>query len=360
MGDLHMSKVFTVKSFIKNYSVYFSSSLTVDLKNIVKPGDYIIIDENVLECNTNLKRDLAEFDKLIKIKAVESTKSYEGVIPFIEELIANGFKRNNRLIAIGGGITQDVTAFMSSILYRGVQWIFFPTTLLAQADSCIGSKTSINFKKYKNQIGNFYPPEAIYIDTSVLNTLVEQDIRSGIGEMAHYFYVSGADDVEFFKREYEEALMSRSNLQKVIEASLAIKKRFIEVDEFDKNERIVFNYGHTFGHAIESVTNYEIPHGVAVSFGMDMANFISMKKGYIIMEDYLEAQKVFRRIREGYTLRDISTEDLLSAMAKDKKNENGNIGLILTRGWGRMFRDLTKPDNTLVAWINEYLKNNQN
>jgi 3-dehydroquinate synthase len=256
MGDLHMSNIFTVKSSIKDYSVHISSSLLADLKNIVRPGDYIIIDENVLECNTELKRDMAGFDKLMKIKAVESTKSYEGVIPFIEELIANGFRRNNRLIAVGGGITQDVTAFMASILYRGVQWIFFPTTLLAQADSCIGSKTSINFKKYKNQIGNFYPPEAIFIDTSVLNTLGEKDIRSGIGEMAHYFYVSGTEDVEFFKRECKEALTSRSNLQKIIQASLAIKKRYIEVDEFDRKERIVFNYGHTFGHAIESVTNY--------------------------------------------------------------------------------------------------------
>lgn len=360
MEDLQMSEGFTVKSSIKDYKVHFSSSLAADLKKIVQPGDYIIIDESVFALNKELQSDLEGQDKLIKVKASESTKSYEGVIPFIEVLIANGFKRNNRLIAIGGGIIQDVTAFMASILYRGVQWIFFPTTLLAQADSCIGSKTSINFRNYKNQIGNFYPPYSVHIDPTILVTLEERDIRSGIGEMAHYFFVSGTEDVEFFKREYQEALIHRSNLQKVIEASLAIKKRYIEADEFDLNERIVFNYGHTFGHAIESVTNYETPHGVAVSFGMDMANFISMKKGYISMEDFLQAQQVFRTIREGYSIQDISTEELLAAMAKDKKNENGNIGLILTKGWGRMFRDLTKPDNTLISWMNEYLKNNKN
>jgi 3-dehydroquinate synthase len=248
----------------------------------------------------------------------------------------------------------NVQALGGKILYRGVKWIFLPTTLLAQADSCIGSKTSINFGAFKNQLGNFYPPQQILIFTEFLNTLLERDIRSGLGEMAHYFFVSGDDAVDFFENEYSAAIEEQSNFRKMIVASLSIKKRYIEVDEFDKGERIVFNYGHTFGHAIESITNYEIPHGVAVAFGMDIANFISFKKGYISDVLLQRARKILRDISNGYSIKNIEITNLISIMGKDKKNENGKLGLILTKGWGKMFRDLTEPDEVFQKWMMEY------
>jgi 3-dehydroquinate synthase len=350
-----MSDSFTVKSSIRDYTLHFSESMKNDLEKIIKPGDYIIADELVLKLNPDVDSVVKNFGRFISIHASENTKSYEGVIPFIEELIQNGFKRNNRLIAIGGGITQDVTAFIASILYRGVSWIFFPTTLLAQADSCIGSKTSINFRQYKNQLGNFYPPLSIHLDPKVLHSLEERDIRSGVGEMAHYFFVSGPEDVTFFENEFNTSLKDQSNLKEVIKASLAIKKRYIEIDEFDKKERIVFNYGHTFGHAIESITKYAIPHGVAVSFGMDMANYISMKKGYISQDMVTRAQNVYKVIWDGYSIKDISLDALFEAMQKDKKNQDGKFGLILTEGWGKMFKDLTEPDATFRSWMEDYL-----
>jgi 3-dehydroquinate synthase len=360
MEVLLMSDSFIVKSSIQDYEVNIVDSLIKNIASVYKPGDYIIADENVVNLHPELKTLLSEYKGVIMIEALEKTKSYEGVIPFIEELISNGFKRNNRLIAIGGGITQDVTAFMASILYRGVGWIFFPTTLLAQADSCIGSKTSINFRKFKNQVGNFYPPLSIYIDPGYLKTLQERDIRSGVGEMAHYYYVSGHEDVSYFEKRFQTAIDDQSNFSELIKKSLSIKKSYIEIDEFDKNERIVFNYGHTFGHAIESITNYGIPHGVAVSFGMDMANYISWKKGYISLNELQEARKVFQSIWEGYSINDIHLDDLLKAMEKDKKNEDGKFGLILTKGWGKMFKDLTEPDETFISWMNEYLNNYHN
>jgi 3-dehydroquinate synthase len=354
MEDLPMSESFIVRSSIRDYEVHFCESISNELNNIFKNGDYLFIDEKLAEVE-GIANWLKNYQNVVKINAEESTKSYEGIIPFIEILISGGFKRNNRLIAIGGGITQDVTAFIASILYRGVDWIFFPTTLLAQADSCIGSKTSINFKKYKNQLGNFYPPLKIFINTDVLSTLQEKDIRSGVGEMAHYFFVSGSDDVLFFKNEFKATIENQSNIQSVIRACLAIKKRYIEIDEFDRKERIVFNYGHTFGHAIESITGYNIPHGVAVSFGMDMANYISWKKGYITENEFEFGHEIFNEIWKGYSIKEIKLDALLTAMGKDKKNENGSIGLILTKGWGAMFRDLTPPDEVFMNWMSEYM-----
>lgn len=348
-----MSNILSIKSSINDYEVEFCEDITIVLSDIIKIGDFIIIDQQIAD-KPELKPFIVGRKEIIIIEAIENAKSYEGVIPVIDKLIRGGFKKNNTLIAIGGGVTQDITAFIASIIYRGVGWIFLPTTLLAQADSCIGSKTSINFGPFKNQLGNFYPPRRIFIYTAFLDSLIERDIRSGIGEMAHYFFVSGDNDVDFFECEYATAITDRSNFSKLILASLSIKKRYIEIDEYDKGERIVFNYGHTFGHAIESITHYSIPHGVAVAFGMDMANYISYKKGYISNADLLRARKIFKDICYGYSIGDIRVQDLINVMGTDKKNENGKLGLILTKGWGNMFRDFTEPDETFQTWMQEY------
>ena len=161
---------------------------------------------------------------MIEVSANENQKSYEGLIPIIDKLVNHGFRKNHRIVGIGGGITQDITAFTSSILFRGVDWIFFPTTLLAQGDSCIGSKTSINYKKYKNQIGGFYPPEKIYIDLKFLDTLEHKDFQSGVGEMCHYFIVSSKKDFNFYKNSYNLLNKSSSALEEIIARSLKIKK----------------------------------------------------------------------------------------------------------------------------------------
>ena len=270
---------FTVKSKIHDYSVDFISNVEDSFSNQLIESDFLIIDKKVYDLfKEKLSTKIDKHRKLL-IDATEKQKSYEELIPIIKFLIESGVKKNHRLVAIGGGVTQDVTAFIASILYRGIEWIFYPTTLLAQGDSCIGSKTSINFGEYKNQIGGFYPPNHIFIDTNFLTTLPESEIKSGFGEMCHYFIVSSEADFVFFKKSYNELNENRTILNSVISRSLGIKKRYAEIDEFDKNERQVFNYGHSFGHAIESLTNYEIPHGIAVAFGMDISNFISVKLG---------------------------------------------------------------------------------
>ena len=138
---------FTVKSNIHDYDVNFINDFKDHLINNLIDGDYIIIDKKILNLYKDCLKVLDDFN-YIAIESNENQKSYEGLIPIIDSLINNGFKKNHRLIAIGGGITQDVTSFIASTLYRGVNWVY-PTSLLAQGDSCIGSKTSINFRKFK-------------------------------------------------------------------------------------------------------------------------------------------------------------------------------------------------------------------
>ena len=169
------------------------------LKNNLLEGDYIIIDNNILNIYKNDLKVLEDFN-YVGIDYNENQKSYEGLITIIDYLINTGFKKNHRLVAIGGGITQDVTSFIASTLYRGVHWIFYPTSLLAQGDSCIGSKTSINFRKFKNQIGGFYPPNSVYIYLNFTKSLNQSEIKSGMGEMLHYFIVSSEKDFLLYKK----------------------------------------------------------------------------------------------------------------------------------------------------------------
>lgn len=354
MEDLQMFD-FIVKSSIHDYDVNFINDFENHLNNNLIKGDFIIIDNNILNIYSNHIKVLEDFN-CIGIDSDENQKSYEGLISIIEGLITRGFKKNHRLIAIGGGITQDVTSFIASTLYRGVKWIFYPTTLLAQGDSCIGSKTSINFKKYKNQIGGFYPPNSVYIYPNFIQSLSTSEIKSGMGEMLHYFIVSSEEDFLFYKKYYKDAFVNVDSLLKIISRSLIIKKSYVEKDEFDQNIRQVFNYGHSFGHAIESLTDYRIPHGIAVSFGMDIANFVSIKMGFIeekIRRDILE---VTQFIWDGYDLKNIDVNDLINTLKKDKKNVGSKLGLILNKGYGKIFKNLTEPNEDFKNILTEYFK----
>jgi 3-dehydroquinate synthase len=350
---------FIVKSSIHDYKVKFVEDVHNTLKNEIREGDVVIIDNKVKDLYPNLLENLNNIN-IIGLAAREDQKSYEGLIPVIQELINSGFRKNHRLIGIGGGIIQDITAFTASIMYRGVSWLFFPTTLLSQGDSCIGSKTSINFDKYKNQVGGFYPPNKIFININFLDTLSKGDLQSGLGEMSHYFVVAGKTDFKGYKRDYEDALTNNDILANMISKSLKIKKGYIEIDEFDQKERQVFNYGHSFGHAIESLTDYAVPHGIAVSFGMDIANFISVKKKYIPMQIRYEIRELLEKIWVGYDLKNINVEKFATALSKDKKNVGNELRLILCKGYGKVFKDAQCLDDEFKGWLKDYFSNELN
>jgi 3-dehydroquinate synthase len=356
MEGLPMSEM-TIHCSTGEYRVLFIDDFVASLAQELIDGDTVIIDKKVLFLYQEHLKSVLIGRSIVEIEATEIQKSYEGVIPVIEKLIESGFKKNHRLCAIGGGITQDITAFIASILYRGVSWIFYPTTLLAQADSCIGSKTSINFRKYKNQIGNFYPPKGIFICLRFLYSLDKKELVSGLGEMAHYYLVSGEEDFHRFWNEYLLAQSDKKILESLIHRSLEIKKKYIEIDEFDKKERQIFNYGHSFGHAIESLSDYAIPHGIAVSIGMDIANFVSVKYGYLTIEKRNEMRKMLEPIWQGYSMLTINLDDFENALRKDKKNKGNLLGLILSKGPGKTFKEFKLLDAEFSSWLKEYFTN---
>ena len=356
MEALQVSEGFTVKSSVHNYHIIFVQDFKDTLNEKVEKGDVIIIDKKVSKLYGGEFRSFLEKNKAIYLEAHEQQKSYLGIAPVIETLIQHGFKKNNKLIAIGGGIIQDVVAFLSQNMYRGVEWLFLPTTLLAQADSCIGGKSSINFGEYKNQLGNFYPPNDIIIDANFLKTLSENDIRSGLGEMMHFFVLSSEEDFHFIHNRYERSLMDFSVTQELIHRSLEIKKATIEIDEFDKKERQIFNYGHSFGHALESVTNYGVPHGIAVCHGMDIANYLSMQLGYVDQEFRDQVRALLSLNWRKDELGEVDVDKFVNALKKDKKNVGNEVRVILTRGFGNMFKTGVDVDGEAGKHIHNYFK----
>ena len=318
---------FKIKSKLKIYNLEFIDSYKKKILDYDK-NQLFIIDRNVF--NLFFKNQI-KIKNFILIKSSEESKSYHKISNIINKILQKRLNKKSKIIAIGGGITQDITSFICSIYFRGIDWEFFPTTLLAQGDSCIGGKTSINFGKFKNQLGNFNPPSNIYIDIIFLKKLKKRDMESGIGEMAHLLAVRGIANFNSIKKYFK----SEISLKDLIITSLQSKKYYIEKDEFDKKERKLLNFGHTFGHAIESATNYKIPHGVCVAYGCLIAFWISNKMNYLTNKNYLQCEKVLKLIINNKIKFNIL--EFKKAILRDKKANKNKVGFILSHGCGKMF-----------------------
>lgn len=345
----------TIKSKISGtYSVDFIAVLSKQLSQINDNKSIFIIDKNVLELFSENFMLIKSSSRLVIIESGERNKTIEYCQIVIKELIELNVRKDDKLIAIGGGVTQDIVAFISSILFRGVSWVFFPTTLLAQCDSCIGSKSSINFDSYKNLLGTFNPPKHIYIYSGFLNTLSESDVRSGIGEMLHYFFTDGITLAKEITDQISEIISDRSRLGNFIKSSLNIKRKIIEIDEFDESIRHIFNYGHTFGHALEAITNYSISHGQSVTLGMDLANYISMKLELLDPISFQLMHEILQKNTPEFEFTDDNISNYLHALSKDKKNKGDKIGCILTKGPGKVEKKYIDNNDWLRETILEY------
>ena len=243
------------------------------------------------------------------------------------------------MVTFGGGVLQDISGFIASTIYRGVKWIFFPTTLLAQADSCIGSKTSINFEKSKNLIGTFYPPDKIYIDTNFLNTLKNDYFYSGVGEIIKFHLMADYKRYQLLKKFLASPNLKKSNiLKKIIKSTLLIKKSYFEGDELDLGRRNLLNYGHTLGHALESASNFKIPHGQAVIIGMGFANLLSLKRVIMKKGKYNEFEKILEKYYPRFDISKIRVRDIIYYLKRDKKRVGKDLTMILSEDIGKQYK----------------------
>lgn len=349
--------IFIKSSISSGYSACFINKIESifdefnDLENTI-----FIIDRNVFELHFSNKFTHVFLGNYVLIESTEKAKTLEYVDVVITSLLEKNVKRNKHLVAIGGGVVQDITAFISSILFRGVSWYFIPTTLLGQCDSCIGSKSSINFKGYKNLLGTFNPPVKIFICPIFLESLSEIEIRSGIGEMFHYFLTVGINEAEEISKDFPEILNNRALLLNFIYKSLNIKKTIIEIDEFDTGIRHIFNYGHTFGHAIETLTDYKICHGQAVTLGIDIANYISFRMGLISQNDYSKIKNIILFNIPDLEITETSIDQYIEILKKDKKNIENKLGCILPIEIGRVEKRYLDFNESLRELILSYFE----
>ena len=268
--------------------------------------------------------------RCIFIDALEEKKTLSTVENVIVTLQKLGVNRDSTILAIGGGIIQDVTTLAASLFMRGIKWQYAPTTLLAMADSCIGGKSSINVSSVKNLIGNIYPPSQIFVDSEFLTTLPPEDIASGLAEAVKIAFCKSTEDFQRFMEFTSGDLLS--NIDYMLTFILQLKKWFIETDEFDRAERRLLNFGHTFGHALEVGSNHTIGHGLAVAFGMCAAlNFEMQSRDLssteVQLSNYLSTllSSFNRQWNDGI----INWEKFKMAFDSDKKHNSNEYNLIL-------------------------------
>ena len=251
-----------------------------DVRSVVEAcdGTIVIADAFFRDHLAGLSRPV------LWIEASEEAKEFTAVGPLIERCRQLGLARDGHIVAVGGGVVQDISGFIATVYMRGVGWSFLPTTLLAMVDSCIGGKSSINVGAFKNLVGSFHPPGAIMVPVEALATLPVEHVAAGRCEAAKICF---ARSDEMFDR---YRALATGDAAEMIALSLAAKKYFVETDEFDQNERLLLNFGHSFGHALESCTDYRVIHGVAVGVGCLSAVALSAAQA--------PAVAVAKRVRE--------------------------------------------------------------
>jgi len=358
MEDLLVSKDIVIQSHKGEYEVNFVDGWIADLNTRDIKDSIFLIDSNIAEIYKKNLEGVLNSSRCLIIDANEKNKSLEKFPNYVSSLVKLGVKRRNTLIAIGGGITQDITCFLATTMMRGLPWIFYPTTLLAQSDSCIGSKSSINSGEIKNILGTFTPPEKIILDVSVLKTLKDIDIHSGIGEMIKVHAIDSPESFNKISDGFKKIISDDKCMENFIYDSLLIKKKLIELDEFDIGPRNVMNYGHSFGHAIETATNYSIPHGIAVTIGMDMANYVASSLKVTTESHFIRMHEVLDKNASLFRKVFIDSDLLLEALTKDKKNTSSQLRLILPDEQSRitigLYDKSAELDNSVKEYCNLY------
>jgi 3-dehydroquinate synthase len=323
-----------IESKIKNYTINIQSNFDF-LSDLATINPRIaIIDRNVWKHYQATISQYFQENEIILFDAIETNKTIDSVIEMCSIVMSFQAKKNISIISIGGGIVQDVTGFLSSILYRGVNWIFIPTTMLAQSDSCMGSKTSLNYNRYKNLLGSFFPPSKIYVNVEFTKTLSVQDFYSGIGEVVKLHLMGGKSNIDLIASKIKNIESKRNDidfLTELVQNSLSIKYSYIKDDEFDTGRRNLLNYGHCFGHALEVASNYIIPHGIAVVVGMIFANTIAVQRGFLSIanENNIHQNILCHSFKFQFHKDQFVKDAILSALKMDKKRTGIGLPLIL-------------------------------
>jgi 3-dehydroquinate synthase len=267
----------------------------------------------------------------------EVHKTLANVSRMLDVLVANRFARDACVIALGGGVVGDMSGFAAACYQRGIPFVQVPTTLLSQVDSSVGGKTGVNHPGGKNLIGAFHQPAAVFADTDTLNTLPDRELRAGLAEVIKYGLIVDAPFFDWLEANAAKLLArDAAALTHAIKRSCEIKAEIVARDEREQGDRALLNLGHTFGHAIESATNYATwLHGEAVGAGMLLAADLSQRLGWLAVSDVARVERVLQQFGLRTDVRELSAATLADKMKIDKKVAAGRIRLVLLKSIGK-------------------------
>lgn len=302
----------------------------------------VLSDENVAPLYAGTVVDslqAAGFDShLVQIPAGEEQKSIETFGRLCRRLVDLGLDRKSVLVALGGGVVGDLGGFVAAGYMRGIPYLQVPTTLLAQVDSSVGGKTAVNLPQGKNLVGAFYQPVGVYVDSSVLSTLADRDLRAGMVEVLKYGVIRDAQFFRWLEENLEAVLaLEGEAVLHAVRRSCEIKAEVVAVDERESGLRAILNYGHTVGHAVEALSTYgRYRHGEAVAVGMEAAAALSTRHLDLSDEQAHRQHELLSRLQVPTRIENLSVEDVIEKMASDKKTVAGRLRFILARRLGEV------------------------
>ena len=285
-------------------------------------------------------------------EAGEKSKNLDVVKQLYTNLIEEKFDRKDVLFALGGGVVGDLTGFCAATYLRGIDFIQIPTSLLAMVDSSVGGKTGVDFDCYKNMVGAFYQPKLVYMNLSVLNSLDLRQYYAGLAEVLKYGLIKDEDFYVWLLENLAEIYIhDEAVVENMVDKSCNMKREIVERDVNEKGERALLNFGHTIGHAIEKLKDFQLLHGECVALGMIAAAHISWKREYITTEEFFELRDMLVGFRLPASVEDLSAEDIINTTKSDKKMDAGKIKFVLLKDIGNAYIDTTVSDEEMLEAV---------
>tara|TARA_B100000963_G_scaffold357374_1_gene379427 strand:+ start:202 stop:1338 length:1137 start_codon:yes stop_codon:yes gene_type:complete len=350
IDSLKYKNTFRIKSGLRDYYVNISNNaLGIIKKSISNDKNLFIIDKKIY--NHYFKK--FKNKNIYIIESSENIKNIEISNKIIDFFIKKKVTKLSQVYAIGGGIIQDIVGYSCCVYKRGIPWIFVPTTLLGMTDSCVGGKVALNYKNTKNLYGLFSAPKKVVISLNFLETLSNTDYVSGIGEAFRLHITGGPKTFKIFSNDIENIITKKKSVvKKMIYRSLIIKKTIVEFDEYEKDIRRSMNFGHSIGHAYESLLDYRIPHGLAISIGICIELLIFENKiSKKMFENIINVFIQFFPKKYLSLIKNIKLNNINEILIKDKKTLGHLIKIAIPLRFGEIEFISKKLDKELIKKI---------
>lgn len=352
-------KTVTVNLGVKSYPIYIGENILHEIGVYVKglgvgPKVMVVTNPTVHSLYGQVVIDSltdAGFEVFLgEVPDGEKYKSMDSAQHLYDIAFESNLDRSSAIIALGGGVIGDLAGFVASTYMRGIPFIQVPTTLLAQVDSSVGGKVAVNHPKGKNIIGAFYQPRMVFADIKTLSTLAEREFKAGMAEVIKYGVIWDSDFFDYLEKHYTDIRnLNSESVSHIVEKSCSIKAHVVEQDETEESIRAILNYGHTFGHALEALTNYKnYVHGEAVAIGMVIAADVSLGLGKLDSADRDRIETLVSTYGLPVKYPEINIDDIIESMGHDKKVKAGKVRYILPDKIGRVSIVTDIPHQTLI------------